>query len=88
VVGLSGAQVKQKIASFFLVLIIAMTPAAREAFTQITGAWIVSGIIDLQETEQFIKALGIKDGLLCEITSRWVGGRPAWIKFQALGAEI
>ena len=64
----------------FLV-IVAMSPAALDAFGQITGAVILSGTMDLEEHEVKIFAVGIKDGLTWEITTRWIGGMPQCLVF-------
>ena len=63
-------------------ILIAMSPAAMEAFGQITGAVILSGTMDLGEHEVIIHAVGIKDGLSWEISCRWIGGRPQWLIFE------
>lgn len=63
-------------------VLVAMSPAAMEAFGQITGAVIVSGVMELGETESYIFAVGVKDGQSWEITCKWVGGMPQCLYFQ------
>jgi hypothetical protein len=59
-----------------------MSQAAMEAFSQITGAMILSGTMDLGEHEVNIFAIGVKDGLTWEITTRWIGGQPQCLVFR------
>jgi len=67
-------------ALFFLVQ---MSPAAMNAFSQITGAQIISGVMDLKDSEVMICVIGIKDGLSWEIRCRWAGGLPQCLVFSA-----
>jgi len=64
-------------------ILISMSPAAMEAFSQITGATILSGTMDLgDDFRVIIAAVGIKDGLCWEITCRWIAGRPQCLVFK------
>jgi hypothetical protein len=79
----------RSLASFILVLLImVMSPELREAFGEVAGALIISGTVDLQETEQFLDCIGERNGVRYQITSRWVGGAPAWIKFEMVETEL
>lgn len=75
-------------ASLLTAMIIAMTPAAMEAFSTITGAQILSGTIDLRSDDQFIEAVGKKDGITYQINCHWLAGRPEWIHFIQLESEL
>ena len=72
-----------KLASIVSCLVlIAMSPAAMDAFSQITGATIISGTMDLGEDFQVdISAVGVANGLCWDIKCRWARGRPQWIAF-------
>ena len=50
----------------YLVLV-ALSPAALDAFSQITGTTILSGTWDLGEGEASIAAVEIKDGIVWDI---------------------
>lgn len=78
----------KSIASFLLIFIIALNPAMREALEQITKMEIVSGAVDLQETQQVIDCIGIQNGKVYQITALWKGGFPAWIKYKWIGVEL
>ena len=71
------------LASIFACLIlVTMSPAAMEAFGQISGATILSGTMDLgNDFRVRIVAMGIRDGVCWEIESKWENGYPQWIKF-------
>ncbi len=60
-------------------LLLVMTPQARQAFGAIAGARITSGTMDIQGNETHIKAVGRKDGVWMEITCLWRSGLPVWI---------
>ena len=62
-------------------ILVAMSPAAMDAFGQIAGAVIVGGVMDLGESESWIFAIGIKDGQSWEIYCRWAGGLPQCVYF-------
>ena len=67
---------------------VAMSPAALSAFSQITGAEVRAGIMDLRDDDAYIYAVGVKDGMTWGITCRWVCGRPEWIEFSNPKPEI
>ena len=62
-------------------ILVAMSPAAMEAFGQIAGAVILSGTMDLLESEAWIFASGIKDGQVWNIWCKWAGGYPQCVYF-------
>jgi hypothetical protein len=70
-----------KLVAIVCLVLITMSPAAMEAFGQITGATILSGTMDLGEGEVSISAVGVKDGLVWDIKSEWKNGYPQWIHF-------
>ncbi len=63
-------------------VLVALSPAALEAFSQITGATILSGTWDLGEGEASISAVGVKDGVIWTIETEWIGGRPKCLVFK------
>ena len=65
-----------------LLFLVAMSPAAMDAFSQITGATIISGVMDLLDNEVMISAQGQKDGLTWQIDCRWAGGMPRYLVFS------
>lgn len=69
-------------------VVVGMSPAAMEAFGQISGAVILAGVMDLQPDQVMIYAVGRQGGQVWEITCRWVHGRPAWIVFKGRGLEL
>lgn len=68
--------------------LVAMSPAAIDAFSQISQTEITSGVMDLQDNQVLIYAVGVKDGLSYEIKCRWVGGQPKWIVFSDPKANL
>lgn len=67
---------------------VAMSPAAMEAFSKIAGADIKTGIMDLQDDEVYIYAIGNRNGQSWGITCRWICGRPEWIVFSNPNSEL
>ena len=63
-------------------VLVALSPAAMEAFSQITGATILSGTWDLGEGEASIAAVGVKDGVVWDIKTEWIGGQPKCLVFE------
>ena len=69
-----------------LLLIIAMSPAAMEALSQITGTEIISGTMDLHEGFKVeIDAIGIKKGTMLHFKCLWLNGVPVLIYSEPLG---
>ncbi len=67
---------------------VAMSPQAMDAFGQICGAEIISGVMDLQDEQVYIYATGSRDGQSWGITCRWKNGRPVWIAFANPRPEL
>jgi hypothetical protein len=67
---------------------VSMSPTAMSAFGQICGAEITAGIMDLQDDQAMLYAIGIKDGQSWGITCQWKSGRPAWIVFANPRPEL
>jgi hypothetical protein len=63
-------------------VLVAMSPAAMDAFSQITGATILSGTMDLGESEASISAVGVSQGLIWDIECEWIAGRPKCLVFK------
>lgn len=63
-------------------VLVALSPAAMDAFSQITGAMILSGTWDLGEGEASIAAVGVAQGLIWDIECEWVAGRPKCLVFK------
>jgi hypothetical protein len=59
-----------------------------EALGQITGMKIVSGAVELKETEQIIDCIGLSNGKVYQIHARWANGLPSWIRYRLTGVEI
>ena len=71
-----------------LLILIVMSPAGQNAFGQIVGAQITSGIYDIQENGQaIIEAVGHQRGVLTKFRCLWVGGRPVWITKWVIQGE-
>ena len=72
--------------AFILVFIIAMSPAAIKAFSQITKAEIIAGTMDLHEGGKVeIEATGKKNGVLFKFKCLWIGGIPVLIYSEPMG---
>ncbi len=70
-------------------ILISMSPAAIEAFSQITGAEIISGVMDLDSAMSGnIYAIGKKDGLIWNIKCRWQNGVPECVYFENSAAIL
>jgi hypothetical protein len=71
-----------KLVAIVCLVLITMSPAAMEAFGQITGAVILSGTWDLGEGEASIAAVGVLHGLVWDIECDWIAGRPKCLVFK------
>lgn len=77
------------LASIALWVVIAMSPQALEAFSEITGAQILSGTMDLQpQGRMIIRAEGEAHGITWDILTAWAGGMPQIILSSQVKVRI
>lgn len=73
--------------ALLLWFLIALSPQARAAFSQIAQAEIICGTMDLGEREAVIEAAGRRNGALWNIRCLWRHGRPVYLNFES-GAVV
>lgn len=77
-----------RLPALLLYFLIAMSPTAIDAFSQIARVKILAGTMDLQDTGAMIEAVGQRDGALVQVRCKWQGGYPLWVVYQILGMKI
>lgn len=75
--------------SLALAVILALSPAAREAMGQICRMHITDGVMTLKDNgEAQIEATGKRDRTLYRIDCLWKNGLPVYIKYSRGGKEL
>lgn len=70
------------------VFLMAMSQTMCRTFSEVCGMEVLSGPVELRETDQMITAMARRDNQVWEVRCRWAVGRPEWIAFKLVGEEL
>ena len=82
------AYLRSKFWPLILLLIIALSPQGRQAFSEITQLTVTEGTIEYLDDCQVIKATGHRDSVIWKVTCIWRSGRPQVIWYHDPKTEL